>query len=345
MYAIHVSSHISDVCTHPNPQPPLFPYYPIPILCSHQLILLDATGDLLMRHRRRCQKPKNSLTRRKACDICVQAKAKCDYKQPTCSRCAKRDTSCHYVSSGNSTDLNENNLDDASSRASVETSRTQAADVDYSSVPTTTPAGTLGEPFELTPSWSLQAPSWPLLFDDIDTTMQGSQYDRIFGIADPDNSVPVSASQQSNSSPWSTRPQNTDSLIPHSTTISGLISQPSVADLGGLVINSAPPNASNVSPCRAWNFVHILGQYPSLLLSDEFSSPFIHRVMYNEQVPDMTTLPRSSMAICCGSGIRSNDSARYVKRAIDAERRSLIDEFVRASHACADPLNCRHRLG
>lgn len=298
-----------------------------------------------MRHRRRCQKPKNSLTRRKACDTCVQAKAKCDYKQPTCSRCAKRATLCHYVTSGNSTDPNENNLDDASSRASPETSRPHAAAVDYSSVPTATPAVTLGEPFELAPSWNLQAPSWPLLFDDIDTTMQDSEYDGIFGIADPDNSAPLSTSQQSTSSPWSTQPHNTDSLIPHSTTVSGLTSQPSVADLGGLGINSAPPSAPNVSPCRTWNFVHILGQYPSLLLSDDFSSPFIHRVMYNEQVPDMTTLPRTSMAICCGSGIHSDDSARYVNRAIDAERRTLIEEFVRASHACAVPLNCRHRLG
>lgn len=55
-----------------------------------------ATGDLLMRHRRRCRGPAKSGNRRKACDACVQAKAKCCYTQPTCSRCAKRGTRCLY---------------------------------------------------------------------------------------------------------------------------------------------------------------------------------------------------------------------------------------------------------
>jgi len=49
-----------------------------------------------MRHRRRCRGPAKSGNRRKACDACVQAKAKCCYTQPTCSRCARRGTICHY---------------------------------------------------------------------------------------------------------------------------------------------------------------------------------------------------------------------------------------------------------
>ncbi|TVY47228.1 hypothetical protein LOCC1_G002415 [Lachnellula occidentalis] len=52
--------------------------------------------DLLMRHRRRCRGPAKSRTRRKACDACIEAKAKCCHTQPTCSRCAKRGTKCLY---------------------------------------------------------------------------------------------------------------------------------------------------------------------------------------------------------------------------------------------------------
>ena len=49
-----------------------------------------------MRHRKRCRGPAKRGERRKACNACVQAKAKCCHTQPTCSRCAKRGTECVY---------------------------------------------------------------------------------------------------------------------------------------------------------------------------------------------------------------------------------------------------------
>lgn len=49
-----------------------------------------------MRHRRRCRGLAKGGTRRKACDACVQAKSKCCYTHPTCSRCIKRGTNCLY---------------------------------------------------------------------------------------------------------------------------------------------------------------------------------------------------------------------------------------------------------
>ena len=214
--------------------------------------------------------------------------------------------------------------------------------MDYSSVSTTSPTGHLAESFDVPTSWGLQMPSWPLpSFEDMDTALQGSAspdtsgfaaVDRIFGMADPDEySAPFPASQQSTSSSMSTRMPNTDSLILPSTRMTGLTSQSSVPSLGGLDIDPSPLNGPNMSPHDPGTSIHVLGQYPSLLLSDDFSSPFIHRVMYNEQVPDMTTLPRTSMAICCGSAIHGSDSTRYIRRAIEAERRSLIEEFVRPS--------------
>lgn len=49
-----------------------------------------------MRHRRRCLQ-KNPTTRQKACNACVQAKARCSCSHPICSRCAKRGISCEYA--------------------------------------------------------------------------------------------------------------------------------------------------------------------------------------------------------------------------------------------------------
>ena len=297
-----------------------------------------------MRHRRRCQRPKNPLTRRKACDACAQAKAKCDYKQPTCSRCAKRSISCHYVTSNNPTDLHRDNLDDANRQASLETDRTEAADMGYSCGSSGSVPGSSAESSEMSSPWRLQMSLWPLPFDDIDTTLQGSAYpdmssfaavDEVFGIADPNDPTQASASQPSTPSPMDTQLPNVDSLIQPSATMPELPSHTSVASLGGLDTNMAPLNTPNVSPYNPRTSVDVLGQYPSLLLSIDFSSPFIHRFMYNEQVSDMTTLPRTSMAICCGGGIHSDDSTRYIKRAIGAERQSLIEKFVRASQAGA----------
>ena len=287
-------------------------------------------GDLLLRHRRRCQRPNKPLTRRKACDVCVQAKAKCDYNQPTCSRCAKRGTSCHYLS-GNTTDSNGSNPDESNGH--------QTADMDCSPVIVTSSVGNLAELADVSPAWSSQVPLWPLPFDDSDINLQGSaspdmstfaEVNRILGIADSDNSTPTSTSQQSISRSMSNWLPNANNLITTSATISELTPEDSVASLdGGLDITSAPANYPTIPPYNPWTPVQLLGQYPTLLLYDDFSSPFIHRAMYNEQVSDMTTLPRTSMAICCGGGIRSNDSTRYIKRAIDAERRNLIEDFVR----------------
>jgi hypothetical protein len=79
----------------------------LPISSSFSLSLITTcfvadnppVGELLLRHRRRCQGPKKSTNRRKACDACVQAKAKCSYAQPACSRCAMRGAPCVYATS------------------------------------------------------------------------------------------------------------------------------------------------------------------------------------------------------------------------------------------------------
>ncbi len=330
------SRHTNDVCTGSTSQHmrPLLRCVTCPTDCT------DTTGDLLLRHRRRCQKASKPLTRRKACDVCVQAKAKCCYSQPTCSRCAKRGLLCQYISSVDSTASNENNVEDASRRASLDNHRGQAADAAYLSVSGTSPAGNLAEAFEVPSSWSSQLSPWSL--DALEIPLQGLTppagsgfvaVDENLGDANPDTSTPPSTFQQLTSRHvYSSLPGN-DSLISHSSMMSGLSSHTSVGSLAGLDANSAPLNASNISPYHPNTFVRLLGQYPTLLLTDNFCSPIIHHVMYNEHVPDMTTLPRTSMAICCGSAIHNSDGTRYIRRAMEAERQSLIEAFVSPSQS------------
>jgi hypothetical protein len=79
---------------------------------------------------------------------------------------------------------------------------------------------------------------------------------------------------------------------------------------------------------RPPNHINLLAQYPKLLLQDDFYCPFVHRTLFNEHVADMTILPHTSMAICCGGALGARDAASYVKRAIDAQRQSLIESYV-----------------
>ncbi|KAK9481542.1 hypothetical protein V1527DRAFT_129508 [Lipomyces starkeyi] len=111
--------------------------------------------DLLMRHRRRCQGPRKLTNRRRACDACVQAKAKCCYTQPTCSRCAKRGTPCVYAASS------------ASSTSYHSEQRSEAADTSNSSLHSSSSRmgnfTTSSQPFDLgLPAWDFSASPYPL---------------------------------------------------------------------------------------------------------------------------------------------------------------------------------------
>jgi hypothetical protein len=103
---------------------------------------------------------------------------------------------------------------------------------------------------------------------------------------------------------------------------------PGIPDTSTLTGLGGSPDVPGVQPS---NYVRLLAQYPRLLLQDDFNCPFVHRTLFNEQVADMTILPHTSMAICCGSALSSRDAAGYIKRAMDAQRQSLIESYVRVS--------------
>ena len=77
------------------------------------------------------------------------------------------------------------------------------------------------------------------------------------------------------------------------------------------------------------SIVSILRQYPKMLLSEDYRSPFLHRELYEGVGLDMTTLTRTSMATICSAGLECKESRSYAIRAIEANRQNLIETFVR----------------
>ncbi|EXJ77341.1 hypothetical protein A1O3_09567 [Capronia epimyces CBS 606.96] len=91
--------------------------------------------------------------------------------------------------------------------------------------------------------------------------------------------------------------------------------------------------------------VRRIGEYPSLLMKGAFMSPLLHLSLYSlysNVVPDMTLLPQTLMAIACGSGIRSSDSSRFFRRAMDAARQRLIASFP--THQCMEQWDALHAM-
>lgn len=86
----------------------------------------------------------------------------------------------------------------------------------------------------------------------------------------------------------------------------------------------------------------VLEQYPNLLVRDDFTSPFLHRLLYDEEVPDMTTLVRTSMAVCCGSAMETADGARFARQAMDMERQRLIQTYP--SYSCTQQWDALHAM-
>lgn len=90
------------------------------------------------------------------------------------------------------------------------------------------------------------------------------------------------------------------------------------------------------------DLAQVLQQYPKSLLRDDFNSPFLHRSLYDEDVPDMTTLSRTSMAICCGSAMETADGARFARHAMDVERQRLIASFP--AYMCMQQWDALHAM-
>jgi hypothetical protein len=246
-----------------------------------------------VRHRRRCNGPIQPVIRRKACNLCFQAKVKCCYTKPTCTRCTKRETPCTYATS--SEQQGEHADTSPSSRIS-KSSRTDFA--------------ALHRQFDF-PAWDLSSS-----IGAFDMTM-----------AELSNSPPDTYTRFG-----ATRPFAIDESIAFTSSPSG--GMPIVTPIASSSHSSASSIASHTSTSAPYSLVHILSEYPTLLMKGSFSTPILHMSMYarySNVVPDMTYFPQTSMAICCGSGLNIPNSNRFFRRAIDAAQQKLIGNFVSAA--------------
>ena len=243
----------------------------------------------MMRHRRRCQGPKRLINRRKACDACVQAKAKCCYTQPACLRCVKRGTPCVYPTSSGAPDQEET------------TEITNSLNLDPSNQ-------SLG--FDLS-GFDFSTSSFPSdLFETTMTGVSGPLSGSEPAIVETSINEPLALPssdhlpQQLSAEPGNGPTLDSFSLPPNNTPMSP--SSPTcqiVRVLGGY----APllTKGSFFSP-----FVH-LSQYP----------------LNGNNEPDLTSFPQTSMAICSSSGINLSTNHQFFRRAMLAARQRLIDDF------------------
>lgn len=229
-----------------------------------------------MRHRRRCLQ-KNPTTRQKACNACVQAKARCSCSHPICSRCAKRGMSCEY--------------------ATVSKATGSADDSNRTSAKTTESGGQLD-------LWGSHSLPWSLGVADISL--------------DVINDSPVPA------------PQNDDShSVPHlfpSQHAQQYYDVLGMSDITGFRNTLAvDPGLSRSDSTQS---LRLLMQYPMSLMEDGFYCPFAHRSLFSEDVPDMTVLAHTPVALCCASGLLSKHGAPFVKRTMNAQRHNIIEAYV-----------------
>jgi hypothetical protein len=266
------------------------------VSCYVPKLTIQLTGDLLMRHRRRCKGPIKLTTRRKACDACFQAKVKCCYTQPTCTRCTKRGTPCIYATSS------EQRSELADTLPSSQNSNSSQMDFAASS-----------QQFDL-PAWDFSAPSYSM--DAFDMTMAE--------LSNPPLETRTSFD--------ATQPLIIDkSIVFTNTPSSGM---PAMTPIASSSNGSASSIASSSTSLAPYSLIRLLSDYPTLLMKGSFSTPILHMSMYalySNMVPDMTYLPQTSMATCCGSGLNSPDTNRFFRRAMDAAQQRLIGSFVSAA--------------
>ena len=289
-----------------------------------------------MRHRRRCQGPIKPQNRRKACDACVAAKTRCSYEQPTCARCTKRGTPCIYASKPESRASTESMSNDYAYDSAMDTSEPS----DTSGTPTST----TGPTFDPRTSFSLVTTTEPLELPLWDTTIDASWSWESYNLSlqstcqDPVSLLNWATNTSTDNTMNSDLGVMADFSFSHSGDVTGLHSPVSAGVLPPSPVSwnlpyptSKAPFASDMitsSSVTSLDVVRILADYPAKLLSAKFVSPFLHRSLYKDSVPDMTALPSTSVAICCGSGMEARNSRQFARRVIDTERRRLIDAFV-----------------
>lgn len=295
--------------------------------------------DLLVRHRHRCQSDRVQ-SKRKACNACVRAKAKCSCTQPACSRCLKRGTVCRYSKTGaESTGRQAPEL-------SVESNMHDTSFLALNNMTTASPdilefiTGDI-------PLWNFQWGSpgsqWPANAADFSgqsaevLRSTAGSFMKSFPGALP-NSL-MNGTLQTSEPPWQIEdvtPRTSSAVLPSQELFKDSAetsqAQPSTnPPVGGNSSQEIPgatesSNDAGQEPIFS-KLLSMVRNYLHLLACEEYQSPLIHCEHYIS-VADITKMPKSSMAICCASGLKANSDTSFIRRAIISEKHRLVEDFV-----------------
>lgn len=264
-----------------------------------------------MRHRRRCQGPKATNLRRKACDVCVRAKARCCYSQPTCSRCVKLGKICVY-STPPAFSVARSIQEDGWSTAELPN-----VDPQISALESNAPMDPDQNPDLDVSNWGISESPWQ--FDAADLVLAFDP-----SLPAIDHRSPAVDQSFMHAILSQTQLPHTSSRSPNSRVCPrSFVPRELSMDLSDIDVPFHPRTSAV--------FVEVLSEYSSLLSNDSYFSPLLHRSMYSALGSvglDMALLPLTSMAICCGSSRKHSPDNMFFRRAMDAARQKLIQEFV-----------------
>lgn len=317
------------------------PFLPYPYAVLVAVIFINnlSTEDLLGRHQHRCQSNRVH-SKRKACNACIRAKAKCCCTQPTCSRCLKRGTVCQYFKTGAERSGRQG------PEVSMESNTHDTTFLAFNNMSNASPDTTEFVTGEI-PLWNFQWGSpvgqWPANAADFSgqsseaiRSIVGSSMDGSSGALPKSH---MNGTLQPSDPPWQIEALTTgttnavlQSQEHFEDTAETSQTQPSrnlpvVRDSSQEIPRAmVSSNDSGQEPIFS-KLLSIVRKYPHLLASEDYQSPLMHRKHYIS-IADITKMPKSSMAICCASGLRAKSDTSFLRRAIISEKHRLVEEFV-----------------
>lgn len=238
--------------------------------------------------------------------MCVQAKAKCTYVQP-CARCAGRGIPCNYASQPSSSGKYQSVLIDQEGRQDTLQSSYQNTYLEDAHDLEWLVGNVTGDlpSFQLSPSLT-----------------RTSNF--------------VNAGQPLNAR----HPTQGD--------FTDIVSDPAAVESSAFLDSlTIPGRTDSSSPessiqCSLRDLIQVLEQYPRHLLRDDFTTHCLHRSLYDENVPDIATLARTSMAVCCGSAMETAEGARFARHAMEVEWQRLIASY--RTYSCMHQWDALHAI-
>jgi hypothetical protein len=142
--------------------------------------------------------------------------------------------------------------------------------------------------------------------------------------------------------------QPLDARHPMQGVFTDIVSGPAAVDPSAFLDSLAIPDLADLSSHGSniqyslRDMIQVLEQYPRHLLRDDFTPPCVHRTLYDENVPDIATLARTSMAVCCGSAMETAEGARFARHAMELERQRLIASY--RTYSCMYQWDALHAM-